>query len=288
MTDAARAAESAEQLRLQRESWSAAAPGWDRWFEAFESFSRPLSLELARCAGVKPGDSVLDVGCGNGEPSLTVARIVGPTGHVLGIDLAEPMVEIARRRAAQAGLANAEFRALNAADLHGFRAFDAAVSRFVLMLAPEPIEAARAVCAVLRPGAHFAACVWGEGTEVPFCSVVPEVSQRVLGVAPPGPDAPGPVRLGRSGALSDVLRAGGFADVEEHALRVEPRFASAAEAARFYTEGSGGARRALEGREPAERARFVEALERALAAYALPDGSIAMPSTVRVASGRAA
>lgn len=281
------ASDPAELLRLQRESWSAAAPGWDLWFDSFEVFAGPLSLELGRLAGVVTGSRALDVGCGNGEPSLTIARIVGPTGSVLGIDLAEPMVESARRRAARAGVQNVEFRAQDAGGLAGPREFDAAVSRFVIMLAPEPVAVARAVLSVLRPGARFAACVWGEAAEVPYCALAPTLLQRVLGVEPPGPDAPGPVRLGKQSALAGVLRAGGFADVEEHVRSVEPRFASPAEGARFYCEGSGSARRALEGRSHADRALFAAELERALSAHRLPDGSVALPSQVRIARGTA-
>ncbi|MCY2961935.1 MAG: methyltransferase domain-containing protein [Planctomycetota bacterium] len=277
----------ADMLRLQRESWSSAAPGWDQWFASFEAFAGPLSLELARLSAIETGDSVLDVGCGNGEPSLTVARMVGVAGHVLGIDLAEPMVEFARQHAARAGVGQAEFLARDATDLSGLGPFDAAVSRFAIMLVPEPVAVARAVRSVLRPGARFAACVWGEGSEVPFCALAPSVVQRAFGLEPAAPDAPGPMRLGRPGALSEVLRAGGFSDVTEHAVRVEPRFASAAEGARFYTEGSGCARRALEGRTAQERERFVAEFERALAAHRTADGSIALPSTVRIARGTA-
>ncbi len=280
-------AELAEQLRLQREAWTAAAPGWDRTFDTFEAFAGPLSLELARTALIEDGDAVIDVGCGNGEPSLTVARIVGLSGRVVGVDLAEPMVENARRRALAAGFANCTFHARGAQDLAGLGPFDAAVSRFVLMLVPEPVAAARAIRSVLRPGARLAACVWGEGPEVPFCSVAPLALERSLGVAPAAADAPGPLRLGKSGALVDVLRAGGFVEVEERTRRLEPRFASVEEGVRFYVEGSGSVRRTLDAAGPAERARFADELARVLATHRGADGSIVLASTVRIVHGTA-
>lgn len=279
--------ELAEQLRLQRDAWTAAAPGWDRTFDTFEAFAGPLSLELARAARIADGDSVIDVGCGNGEPSLTVARIVGPSGRVVGVDLALPMVENARRRALGAGFANCTFHAGGAQDLAGLGPFDAAVSRFVLMLVPEPVAAARAIRSVLRPGARLAACVWGEGPEVPFCSVAPFALERALGVAPAAADAPGPLRLGKPGAFADVLRAGGFVDIEEHTRRVEPRFASVEDGVRFYTEGSGSVRRTLDAAGPEDRARFAEELARVLAAQRGADGSVVLTSTVRIAHGTA-
>ncbi len=279
-------AQLAEWLRLQREGWSAAAPDWDRWFDAVEDFAAPLTIELLTRARVEQGASVLDVGCGNGVPALGAARLVGAGGRVLGVDLAEPMVEHAQRRAESAGITNAEFAARSADDLSGLGPFDAAFSRFALMLVPDPIAAARSIRSVLRPGAHFAACVWGEGADAPFCTVAPAVLHASLGVEPAAPDAPGPVRLGRAGHLVEILRTAGFADVAEVERRVEPRFASVEEAARFYCEGSGNVRRTLESRDPEERARFALDLERALAAHRRADGAVVMPSTVRIAHGR--
>lgn len=281
-------AQLAEWLRLQREGWSAAAPDWDRWFDSFENCAAPLTIELLTRARVEPGSSVLDIGCGNGVPALAAARLAGPNGRVLGVDLAPPMVEHARRRAAAAGVTNAEFVARSADDLAGLGPFDAAFSRFALMLVPDPIAAARSIRSVLRPGAHFAACVWGEGADVPFCTIAPAVLHTSLGVEPAAADAPGPVRLGRAGQLVEILRAGGFTDVAEVARRVEPHFASVAEAARFYCEGSGNVRRALESRDAEERAQFALDLERALVAHRQADGSVVMPSTVRIAHGRVA
>jgi len=288
VTESASRPDPAESLRAQCDAWSAAAPGWDRYFHVFEAFAGPLGIELARLAHVDAGKRVLDVGCGNGEPSLAIARLVAQSGRVVGIDLAEPMVTIARRRATDARVRNVEFFARDASDLSGLGSFDAAVSRFAIMLTPEPAAVARAVHSVLRPGARFAACVWGEATEVPYCTIAPNVLQRVLHVDAPHPEAPGPVRLGKPGALEDVLRAGGFTDVVESVVRVEPSFASVDEGVRFYLEGSGAVRRALEGRTEAERALVLAELERALAKRREADGRVLLPSTVRIAHGTAA
>lgn len=288
MTDSISRPDPADSLRAQCDAWSAAAPGWDRCFHLFEDFAAPIGLELAHLAHVSAGARVLDIGCGNGEPSLALARIVEKSGRVVGIDLAEPMVRIARRRAMEARLGNVEFFARDASDLSGLGSFDAAVSRFAIMLTPEPAAVARAVHSVLRPGARFAACVWGEATEAPFCTIAPKAMQHVLHVEAPHPDAPGAVRLGKPGALEDVLRAGGFTDVVETVMRVEPSFASVDEGVRFYLEGSGSVRRALEGRTDAERVLVLAELERTLAKRRDADGRVRLPSTVRIAHGTAA
>jgi len=230
---------------------------------------------------------VLDVGCGNGEPALTVARLVGAEGRVVGVDVAEPMLVNARRRAHAAGLGQVEFVARDSSDLGGLGTFDAAVSRFSIMLAPEPERATAAVRAVLRPGARFAACVWGEAHDVPFCALIPAALQAALGVAPPAADAPGPMRMGRKGRLADAFVAGGFVDVVESETRIHVRFASVADAVRYYLEGSGSVRRALDAYGADGEARLMAELERALDDRRGTDGEIRMPSLVRIARGTA-
>lgn len=288
MNESASPPDPRDVLRAQCDAWSSAAPGWDRSFHLFEDFAGPIGLELARLANVSAGTRVLDVGCGNGEPTLALARLVEKLGRVVGIDLAEPMITIARRRAEEARVRNVEFQVRDASDLSGLGSFDAAVSRFAIMLTPDPVVAARAIHSVLGSGARFAACVWGEASEVPFCTIAPQVVQRVLHVEAPHPDAPGPVRLGKPGALENVLRAGGFTDVVESVVRVEPSFASVDEAVSFYLEGSGAVRRALEGRGDADRASVTAELERALVKRREADGRVRLPSTVRIAHGTAA
>src|SRR5262249_54540417 len=88
-------------------SWSPGAEGWRSWEPMFQSFSWPLALRMAAVAEIGTGQRVLDVGCGIGDPTLQVAVLVGPHGRVLGLDIAEEMIAIARERATALGLAHA-------------------------------------------------------------------------------------------------------------------------------------------------------------------------------------
>src|SRR6185295_1088371 len=107
---AKQAAMSHEQDRV-REEWRAVASGWRRWEPLFQSFTWPLALRMVAVAQIGEGQRVLDVGCGIGDPTLQIAVLVGPHGHVLGIDLVEDMLVTARERAAALGLAQAKFKA---------------------------------------------------------------------------------------------------------------------------------------------------------------------------------
>ncbi len=85
-----------EGLRLD---WDAVASGWKQWWKTIEQGAQPVSDRLVALAKIQPGHWVLDVATGIGEPAITAARIVGPTGRVVGIDQAPRMLAIARERA---------------------------------------------------------------------------------------------------------------------------------------------------------------------------------------------
>ena len=156
----------------QRIAWGAAAAGWRKWWRVFEAAAQPLNERIVDLAGVKPGDKVLDVASGIGEPALTAAKRTGPTGRVLATDLAAPMLEVARERALALHLENVEFREMDAEKLDGAAAsFDAATCRWAVMLVLDPVAVCRGVRRALKPGARFATSVWCEAPRVPFLAI---------------------------------------------------------------------------------------------------------------------
>ncbi len=202
-----------------QEAWNSVADAWQRWWPTFEASAQIVSDRLVSLAGIRPGSHVLDFGTGIGEPALTAAKVVGPTGSVLGVDMASRMVEHARERAESLGLANAEFVVCDAAELDAERlgrpdGFDAAVSRWGLMLAPDPVDTARRIRGLMAPGALFAAAVWASAAEVPFIALVRTVVGEFVDLPPTDPDAPGPFRLGTPDALRTVLVDAGYQQVE--------------------------------------------------------------------------
>src|SRR6266540_2355295 len=122
-----------------RTEWRAAAPGWRAWVEVLEAEDggRAVSRCLVRLAGIGPGDAVLDVAAGYGEPGLTAARAVAPGGRVVCTDISAEMLAVGRERAAAEGLANLEFLECDAEELVLEEAsFDAVLSRQGLQFLP--------------------------------------------------------------------------------------------------------------------------------------------------------
>jgi ubiquinone/menaquinone biosynthesis C-methylase UbiE len=122
----------------QRRDWSSAAAGWREWWPKIEEGLGPVAEHLVALAKVEPGDRVLDIATGIGEPAGTAARRVGPEGSVVATDIAPGMLEIARERAAELSLDNIEFRETDAEELDlPDERFDAVLSRFGLMFLPD-------------------------------------------------------------------------------------------------------------------------------------------------------
>ncbi len=121
-----------------KSQWDAVAPGWDRWFEWYERNFAPSIAFCCDATQLQPGSFVLDVACGTGQPAVAAARRVRPGGRVIATDISPEMLDVARRRAAQAGLANLEFREMDGEHLDfPDETFDAVTCAYALMFYPD-------------------------------------------------------------------------------------------------------------------------------------------------------
>jgi len=161
------------------------------------------------------GTRALDVGCGWGDTAIEIARKVGPTGKVLGLDCCDAFLEKGRRDAAAAGLANVRLVAADVQTYRYEREFDFCFSRFGMMFFASPVAAMRNVRSALVPGATLMFITWRALDDNPWVAIPKAVALRFL--PPPGDNArtcgPGPFSMADPDVVRAQLAAAGFTDV---------------------------------------------------------------------------
>ena len=225
----------------------------DRLFAPFE---QPL------VDAVRGARAVLDVGCGAGATTFAVARSLEGQGRCSGADLSAPLIELAKRRAAELGADNADFLVADA-QLHDFPAdsFDAVISRFGVMFFDDPVAAFANLRRASRPDAGLACIVWRGAGENPFMTAAERAAAPLLPQAPPrAPDAPGQFAFGDPGRVSGILTAAGWRDVDLQRLDVACEMTAGDLAT--YAVRMGPVSLALPGLEEAQRRTVIDAVKR--------------------------
>lgn len=214
----------------QRQDWNRVAGGWEKWDRFFDEQMAFLNHRLVADARLRSGMRVLDLGSGTGYPGLLAAEIVGQSGSLVGIDLAEQMLAIAERRAKRLGLINVTFHRGDVTTLSfGHEAFDAVISRFCLMFLPEIPKALTGIARMLKPGGWIAAAVWSSPDKNPYLSLPMDAIKQLIQLPTPDPKAPGIFRLAKSGDLAEMLLGAGFTDVFEQEFIADIQFPTASE-----------------------------------------------------------
>ncbi|HEX4446661.1 MAG TPA: methyltransferase domain-containing protein [Polyangiaceae bacterium] len=190
------------------ERWVRQQPILDRAFA-------PFAARLMEGAGPRPGQHVLDLGCGTGTTTLATSEAVGPTGRVVGVDVSAPMVDRARERAA--GRPHVAF-VLADASAHRFAApdapFDLAISRFGVMFFGDPTAAFANVRSALRPGASLVFVCWRSIADNEWVRMPYELATQHVAPPPrPGPEDPGPFSFGDPARVRRILDGAGFSGV---------------------------------------------------------------------------
>jgi len=196
--------------------WRESARYWEKHSATIRRMFAPLTTALVAEAGIVQGQSVLDVAGGPGEPSLTIAETVGPTGSVMCTDVVGEMVQAAERDAHRRAITNVTFRQCSADSLpFGKDSFDVVLSRLGAMFFPDPLAALLEMLRVTRTGGALALAVWQKSEQNPFFHVVTEIMSRYVETPPADPDAPGAFRFAEAGKLASIITEAGAIDVRE-------------------------------------------------------------------------
>lgn len=252
------------------------AEAWEKWFPVIEDGASKLTARMLDGAGLKPGQRVLDIATGIGEPALTAAQRIGSTGRVIGIDLSSAMLEFAGRRALEAGQDNVEFRIMDANALDFDDAsFDAVLCRWGLMFVDDLESTLGAIHAVLKPHGRLAMGVWANADQVPALATAARVFHRELGLLPPPEGAGTAFALADGPALIAALEHSGYEAVDWQPVNIRYHYVSTDEYFEHRREVSSLFRQSLEGLSDSEFTRARHVLDNELQAVSAADGSLA-------------
>ncbi|MEJ7719888.1 MAG: class I SAM-dependent methyltransferase [Ilumatobacteraceae bacterium] len=258
----------------QIEHWS--GKGGAHWAAEQERYDRtlaPYTDHIMRAVGAAPGEQILDVGCGNGAVSLSLARTVRPGGRVVGVDIATPMIIRARERAIAEDLHHLTFIEADA-QTHSFDPnFDGVVSRFGVMFFDDPVAAFANVAGSLRSGGRLAFACWrdlliNEWIMVPASAALQHVPMPDLGT----PGAPGPFSLSDPDRILSVLEKAGFTEITMTDIDEPQWLGDDLDGALAFLQRSDMADTLLAGANLRTLKRVWESVREALAPYVQADG----------------
>ena len=191
----------------ERDSWASAAAGWSRRDDLLRRGAAPVTERMLELARIAPGQHILDIASGTGEPAISAAKLVGENGNVVGTDLVEEMLVYARNKAAKEGVANIEFRCVDGETLAVEKnSFDAVTIRWGLMFMPEPQTCTALAYDALQAGGRISVACWAAPEKNPFISLLTQTLGHYMEIPRPPPGTPGIFAMADPEHLRGVLR----------------------------------------------------------------------------------
>jgi len=228
--------------------WENAAPGWAKWENIFSRSVSEATEAMLDSAGVVAGKRVLDLASGAGNQTLAAAARVGESGRVIANDISETMLKYVKQNADASGLSNVETLLGSVQELEfGNQGFDSVISRFGLMLIPEPGKVLSKVFSSLKPGGKVSVVVFSVPQANPFFLVPMQILLKHAGISPPPPGAPGLFALAAPGLLEKLFSDAGFENPEVSVLDTVFRLPPADQTLLMMQEAFGAYRAVVSG-----------------------------------------
>ncbi len=210
----------------QRKTWNKFSAGWKKQDKFVMEWLQPIGEKILDLAMLREDYRVLDVATGTGEPGLTAATKTGK-GQVVGVDIAEDMVQIAKEKARILKIKNFETQQCDESALpFGDNYFDAIICRFGVIYFPNMFAGLREMYRVLKSGKRFSLSAWAEPEKNPWATTAAGIVNKMLELKPPPPDMPGIFRCAKPGTLTSLLNQSGFKKISETEITGEVVFDS--------------------------------------------------------------
>ncbi len=237
------------------QQWNTAAEAWHRWGPLLSRWLGPATETMLDMCNVSTGHRVLDVAAGAGEQSITAAKRVGASGHVLATDLSPEILGFAMQSAKLEGMSNIQSHVVDGENLKDLKAdsFDAVISRVGLIYFPDQQKALSGMKHHLKDQGKVAAMVYSTAESNPFFSIPVSIIRRRANLPAPLPGQPGPFSLGDVDKLAKTFSDAGFKSIEVEKINAPVRVSSAAECLQFEQESFGALHQMLSGLSDSEK-----------------------------------
>ena len=204
-----------EVNKNQKDFWS--GKGGDIWVErqnAMDTMLSPLGEAALNKLNFNEDENVLDIGCGCGHTTLNIAKRIGPSGNVTGLDISEPMLKRAKESAVEMSITNTSFKCVDVQieDL-GDQIYSAAFSRFGVMFFEDSIAAFKNINKSLISGGYLSFVCWQSPAVNPWQSLFIQEVKKFLDLPSPPPRSPGPFAFMESEYVSSILEESKFQDI---------------------------------------------------------------------------
>jgi SAM-dependent methyltransferase len=269
--------EAEDYGRFSLEVWDAIAPGWERWRAHLEEAMSPVRQRLVRELGPGLGDTVLELSAGPGATGFAVAAALGDDGRLISTDFSAEMLEVARRRGAELGLTNVEYRVVDAQRIElDSDSVDGVLCQNGYMLMADPAAALSETRRVLRSGGRLALAVWGAPDRNPWVAIGGMILVQRGHMQPPDPGAPGVFNMASDERTRGLLQGAGFTGIRTEEVPVAFPFDSVDEYVSWTADVGGPFALVIRGLSDEERSTISEQLAEAFAPFSA-DGGYELP-----------
>ncbi len=260
-----------------------------RWVAMQQEIDRivvPFGEVALKAAAPQPGECVIDIGCGCGDTSIEIARIVGAAGAVLGIDVSQPMLAVARSRGALANCAHLAFHEGDASEAALPPNTDLLFSRFGVMFFSQPFPAFSHLRKSLRAGGRCVFVCWRTPRDNPWAMTPLCAARTAMGItpAPPDPNAPGPFAFADEERLRAILTGAGFGAIDVQRFDTEISLGATPRSAAEGVVQIGPVSRFVREVGAEHLPIILDAVERTLAPLAAPDGHVSLNGSTWIVS----
>ncbi len=278
-------ADNSEQIA----EWNGAlGQRWAAMRQEIDRFVVPFGDAALKAAAPQPGERVIDVGCGCGDTSIELARMVGAAGAVLGIDVSQPMLAVARSRGALADGADLTFREGDASEAALPANTDLLFSRFGVMFFSQPSPAFSHMRKSLRAGGRCLFVCWRTPRDNPWAMTPLSAARAAMGVtpAPADPNAPGPFAFADEERLRAILSGAGFGAIDVQRFDVAISLGATPRSAAERALQIGPVSRLVREVGAEHVPIILDAVERALVPLAAPDGHVSLNGSTWIVSAK--